>query len=105
MATFNLVVSNERKQKSNPPRPPPSPNVLLTSGSACDNFRGYCDTFSKCQRIDSQGPFNQLTNMIFDPVTLNKVKDWIVVSVPQATCGSSEAVYELCTFLVYSIRF
>lgn len=52
--------------------------ITLPAGSACDNFRGYCDAFSKCERIDAQGPFNQLTNMIFDPVTLGKVKEWIV---------------------------
>ncbi|XP_076444625.1 disintegrin and metalloproteinase domain-containing protein 10-like isoform X2 [Babylonia areolata] len=51
--------------------------IKLPAGSPCDNFRGYCDTFSKCQRIDAQGPFNQLTNMIFDPVNLTKVKNWI----------------------------
>nr|UTK45927.1 disintegrin and metalloproteinase domain-containing protein 10 [Crepidula fornicata] len=53
-------------------------SVTLTPGAACDNFRGYCDTFSKCQRIDAQGPFNQLTNMIFSQVNLDLVKDWMV---------------------------
>ncbi|KAL8586964.1 hypothetical protein ACOMHN_062375 [Nucella lapillus] len=51
--------------------------ITLPAGSACDNFRGYCDTFSKCQRIDAQGPFNQLTNMIFNPVNLTRIKEWI----------------------------
>ncbi|KAL8595344.1 hypothetical protein ACOMHN_020097 [Nucella lapillus] len=53
-------------------------DVMLAAGSACDNFRGYCDTFSTCQLIDSKGPFDQLTNLIFDPVNLRKVREWIV---------------------------
>lgn len=56
------------------------PQLTLPPGSACDNYRGYCDAFHKCQRVDAQGPFNQLTNLIFNPVTLGRVKDWIVVS-------------------------
>lgn len=54
------------------------PQLTLPPGSACDNYRGYCDAFHKCQRVDAQGPFNQLTNLIFNPVTLGRVKDWIV---------------------------
>ena len=41
----------------------------------------YCDILGKCQHFDSEGPFNQLTKLIFNPVRLSKIKDWIIVSV------------------------
>ncbi|XP_076451235.1 disintegrin and metalloproteinase domain-containing protein 10-like [Babylonia areolata] len=52
--------------------------VPLPPGSPCDDLRGYCDVFAVCQRIDSEGPFEQLADIIFDPISLKKVRDWIV---------------------------
>ncbi|KAK7503059.1 hypothetical protein BaRGS_00005685 [Batillaria attramentaria] len=75
---FKDVLEDAAQQKKGSTPSDADLPIMLPPGSACDNFRGYCDAFSKCERIDAQGPFNQLTNLIFDPVTLGKVKDWIV---------------------------
>lgn len=53
--------------------------IQLPAGSPCDNFRGYCDVFHKCRGVDADGPLARLKNLIFDPKTLQNIKDWIVV--------------------------
>ncbi|PVD36306.1 hypothetical protein C0Q70_03285 [Pomacea canaliculata] len=53
--------------------------IQLPAGSPCDNFRGYCDVFHKCRGVDADGPLARLKNLIFDPKTLQSIKDWIVI--------------------------
>ena len=53
--------------------------ILCDTGSPCNNFRGYCDVFHKCRGVDADGPLARLKNLIFDPKTLQSIKDWIVV--------------------------
>lgn len=77
-AAFKTMLLRAAQLKQNSNRTDLTLSIDLPPGSACDNFRGYCDTFSTCQRIDSRGPFDQLTNLIFDPVNLTKVRKWIV---------------------------
>jgi len=48
-----------------------------TPGSLCDNYLGYCDILTKCRQIDAEGPFKQLTDMIFDPMNFERIADWI----------------------------
>ncbi|KAL3886426.1 hypothetical protein ACJMK2_026418 [Sinanodonta woodiana] len=52
--------------------------VKLPSGSPCNNFQGYCDVFHRCRGIDAEGPLSRLTNLIFNPKTLEDVRDWII---------------------------
>ncbi|KAK3597917.1 hypothetical protein CHS0354_042258 [Potamilus streckersoni] len=52
--------------------------VKLAAGSPCNNFQGYCDVFHRCRGIDAEGPLSRLTNLIFDPKTLESVRDWII---------------------------
>ncbi|KAH9508654.1 Disintegrin and metalloproteinase domain-containing protein 10, partial [Bulinus truncatus] len=47
------------------------------AGSPCNDFKGYCDGFSKCRKVDAEGPFKQLTDLIFSPVTLSNIRAWI----------------------------
>ncbi|RUS90436.1 hypothetical protein EGW08_001777 [Elysia chlorotica] len=47
-----------------------------SSGAYCDNFKGFCDVFSKCRKVDAEGPFKQLTDIIFDPVTFKNIREW-----------------------------
>ncbi|KAL8558282.1 hypothetical protein ACOMHN_063976 [Nucella lapillus] len=53
--------------------------IQLPAGSPCNNFRGYCDVFHKCRGVDADGPLARLKNLIFDPKTLQSIKDWIVI--------------------------
>ncbi|XP_005092027.2 disintegrin and metalloproteinase domain-containing protein 10 [Aplysia californica] len=46
-------------------------------GAGCDAYLGYCDILSKCRKYDAEGPFKQLTDLIFDPMNFQKVADWI----------------------------
>jgi disintegrin and metalloproteinase domain-containing protein 10 len=43
-------------------------------------MQGYCDAFYKCRRVDADGPLARLKNLLFNPATLNTIKEWIVVS-------------------------
>ncbi|XP_048251257.1 disintegrin and metalloproteinase domain-containing protein 10-like isoform X1 [Haliotis rufescens] len=54
--------------------------IQLPAGSPCDNFRGYCDVFHRCRGVDADGPLARLKNLIFNPETLQSIKDWIVVN-------------------------
>ncbi|XP_041355822.1 disintegrin and metalloproteinase domain-containing protein 10-like isoform X2 [Gigantopelta aegis] len=52
--------------------------IKLPAGSPCDKFRGYCDVFHLCRGVDADGPLARLKNLIFNPQTLQTIKDWIV---------------------------
>ncbi|CAL1546807.1 unnamed protein product [Lymnaea stagnalis] len=47
------------------------------SGSPCNDYKGFCDVFSKCKNVDAEGPFKQLTDLIFNPLTLRNIRTWI----------------------------
>lgn len=53
--------------------------VRLQPGSPCDNYRGYCDVFLRCQSVVAEGPLARLRNLLFSPQVLDKVKTWITV--------------------------
>ncbi|VDN00825.1 unnamed protein product [Thelazia callipaeda] len=53
------------------------PGLILLPGSPCNNYKGYCDIFRKCRRVDADGPLARLKNVIFNPKTLHEVKFWI----------------------------
>ncbi|CAI9736049.1 and metalloproteinase domain-containing 10-like isoform X1 [Octopus vulgaris] len=53
--------------------------LKLPAGSPCDNFRGYCDVFHRCRRVDAEGPLARLKNLIFNPETLQTIREWIIV--------------------------
>ncbi|XP_064644930.1 disintegrin and metalloproteinase domain-containing protein 10-like [Lineus longissimus] len=53
--------------------------IRKPAGSHCDNMQGYCDAFFKCRRVDADGPLARLKNLLFNPATLNTIKEWIVV--------------------------
>ncbi|XP_052814652.1 disintegrin and metalloproteinase domain-containing protein 10-like isoform X3 [Mya arenaria] len=52
--------------------------VKLAPGSPCNNFQGYCDVFYRCRGVDAEGPLSRLKNLIFNPKTLEDIKNWIV---------------------------
>eukprot|EP00096_Caligus_rogercresseyi_P006998 TRINITY_DN2419_c0_g1_i1.p1 TRINITY_DN2419_c0_g1~~TRINITY_DN2419_c0_g1_i1.p1 ORF type:complete len:912 (+),score=234.10 TRINITY_DN2419_c0_g1_i1:255-2990(+) len=51
--------------------------LSLRPGSPCDNYRGYCDVFLKCRRVDADGPLAKLKNILFNEKTLLTVTQWI----------------------------
>ncbi|XP_059169850.1 disintegrin and metalloproteinase domain-containing protein 10-like isoform X2 [Physella acuta] len=51
--------------------------VKRPPGSPCNDYKGFCDVFSKCRNVDAEGPFKQLTDLIFNPVTLKNIRTWI----------------------------
>ncbi|KAI0207615.1 Disintegrin and metalloproteinase domain-containing protein 10 [Lamellibrachia satsuma] len=55
-------------------------NIKLQPGAPCDDYRGYCDVFQKCRGIDSDGPLARLKKLLLSPETLDKVKDWIIIT-------------------------
>uniref|UniRef100_H2Y604 ADAM10 endopeptidase n=1 Tax=Ciona savignyi TaxID=51511 RepID=H2Y604_CIOSA len=52
--------------------------VHVLPGSACENYNGYCDVFSKCRKVDADGPLSRLKKAIFNPALYNTIKNWIV---------------------------
>ncbi|KAH8877481.1 Disintegrin and metalloproteinase domain-containing protein [Schistosoma japonicum] len=51
----------------------------LPPGAPCDNYRGYCDVFMRCNLVDAGGPLSRLRNLVFSPQMLQKVKTWITI--------------------------
>lgn len=51
--------------------------VKRPAGSPCNNYKGFCDVFSKCRNVDAEGPFRQLTDLIFKEQTWTTIKNWI----------------------------
>nr|XP_039260470.1 disintegrin and metalloproteinase domain-containing protein 10-like [Styela clava] len=52
--------------------------IHLQPGSPCDNFKGYCDMFSKCRQVDADGPLSRLKKAILNPELYRTIKEWIV---------------------------
>lgn len=52
--------------------------IRMKPGAPCDNYRGYCDVFSRCRLIDADGPLTRLKNLIFSPRTLTVIREWII---------------------------
>ncbi|XP_061414243.1 disintegrin and metalloproteinase domain-containing protein 10-like [Lethenteron reissneri] len=52
--------------------------VTLQPGAACNDFRGYCDVFSRCRLVDADGPLARLRKAIFDPQLYETIAEWIV---------------------------
>lgn len=62
------IIKTNRSESSNA--------IKLSAGAYCDNFKGFCDVFAKCRKVDAEGPFKQLTDLIFDPVTFKNIRNW-----------------------------
>ena len=54
--------------------------IYRQPGSPCDDYKGYCDVFSKCRSVDADGPLAKLKKALFNPVLYSNIKEWIVVS-------------------------
>jgi len=52
-------------------------NKKKAPGSPCDNYLGYCDIFSKCRKVDAEGPLSKLKNFIFNKETFNSIYTWM----------------------------
>nr|XP_002127224.2 disintegrin and metalloproteinase domain-containing protein 10-like [Ciona intestinalis] len=52
--------------------------IHVLPGSACENYNGYCDVFSKCRKVDADGPLSRLKKAIFNPALYNTIRNWIV---------------------------
>ena len=55
--------------------------IYRQPGSPCDDYKGYCDVFSKCRSVDADGPLAKLKKALFNPVLYSNIKEWIVVSI------------------------
>jgi hypothetical protein len=53
--------------------------IRLRPGAPCNNFRGYCDIFYRCRRVDGDGPLRRLTTSLFSPEALENAASWITV--------------------------
>ncbi|MEQ2202622.1 hypothetical protein XENOCAPTIV_009336 [Xenoophorus captivus] len=53
----------------------------LQPGSPCNDFKGYCDVFTRCRLVDADGPLARLKKAIFNPELYENIADWIMVSV------------------------
>ncbi|XP_033725849.1 disintegrin and metalloproteinase domain-containing protein 10-like isoform X2 [Pecten maximus] len=56
----------------------PDSKVPLPAGSPCDDFKGYCDVFSRCRTVNNNGPLARLQNLIFGNETWTMIREWIV---------------------------
>lgn len=65
--------------KDKPNRPKTYKHFHYITGSPCNSFQGYCDVFFRCRGVDAEGPLARLKNLIFNPETLEDVRNWIVV--------------------------
>ena len=54
--------------------------IFRQPGSPCDDYKGYCDVFSKCRSVDADGPLARLKKALFNPALYSSIKEWIVVS-------------------------
>ncbi|OWF37847.1 Disintegrin and metalloproteinase domain-containing protein 10 [Mizuhopecten yessoensis] len=52
--------------------------VFLPAGSPCNDFKGYCDVFSRCRGVNNNGPLARLQNLIFGNQTWTMIREWIV---------------------------
>ncbi|XP_035992257.1 disintegrin and metalloproteinase domain-containing protein 10 [Fundulus heteroclitus] len=50
----------------------------LQPGSPCNDFKGYCDVFSRCRLVDADGPLARLKKAIFNPELYENIGEWIV---------------------------
>jgi len=51
--------------------------IFLQPGSPCDNFEGYCDVYSKCRRVDADGPLRRLQKIFFNIKVYEDIRDFI----------------------------
>ncbi|XP_075741725.1 disintegrin and metalloproteinase domain-containing protein 10 [Rhipicephalus microplus] len=58
--------------------------ITMTPGSPCNALRGYCDVFRKCRDVDAEGPLARLQRIFFGEKSVNKIKEFITVSLPGA---------------------
>ncbi|XP_047218918.1 disintegrin and metalloproteinase domain-containing protein 10 [Girardinichthys multiradiatus] len=50
----------------------------LQPGSPCNDFKGYCDVFTRCRLVDADGPLARLKKAIFNPELYENIADWIM---------------------------
>ncbi|XP_055333789.1 disintegrin and metalloproteinase domain-containing protein 10-like [Paramacrobiotus metropolitanus] len=54
--------------------------IRLRPGAPCNNFRGYCDIFYRCRRVDGDGPLRRLTNNLFSQEALESAGAWVTTN-------------------------
>lgn len=56
-------------------------NLKIKKGSACSDFNGYCDIFSKCRGVDGQGSLARLANTLLaiTQITIEDIKTFASV--------------------------
>uniref|UniRef100_A0A3Q3X175 Disintegrin and metalloproteinase domain-containing protein 10 n=1 Tax=Mola mola TaxID=94237 RepID=A0A3Q3X175_MOLML len=52
--------------------------TTLQPGSPCNDFKGYCDVFSRCRLVDADGPLARLKKAIFNAELYQNIAEWIV---------------------------
>ncbi|XP_062417754.1 disintegrin and metalloproteinase domain-containing protein 10 isoform X2 [Pungitius pungitius] len=52
--------------------------TTLQPGSPCNDFKGYCDVFTRCRLVDADGPLARLKKAIFNAELYENIAEWIV---------------------------
>ncbi|XP_040923152.1 disintegrin and metalloproteinase domain-containing protein 10 [Toxotes jaculatrix] len=52
--------------------------ITLQPGSPCNDFKGYCDVFTKCRLVDADGPLARLKKAIFNAELYENIAEWIM---------------------------
>ncbi|XP_068597985.1 disintegrin and metalloproteinase domain-containing protein 10 [Brachionichthys hirsutus] len=52
--------------------------ITLQPGSPCNDFKGYCDVFTRCRLVDADGPLARLKKAIFNAELYENIAEWVV---------------------------
>ena len=74
-----LVLGTSNRNSNNNTTILPQRGLILKPGSPCMGTTGYCDIFSKCRSVDTEGPLLRLKKLLLDAKTLTAVQIWIRV--------------------------
>ncbi|XP_021364207.1 disintegrin and metalloproteinase domain-containing protein 10-like [Mizuhopecten yessoensis] len=56
---------------------PTIPTTNALAGSACNNYRGYCDVFYVCREVDPTGPLLALKKLLLDGEVFQTLKSFL----------------------------
>jgi len=77
--------------------------IYLQPGSPCDNYDGYCDVYSKCRRVDADGPLRRLRKVFFNMEVYEDIRDfvhdywWAVILLALALVLAMAGFIQICS--------
>jgi hypothetical protein len=78
---------------------------FIPAGTACNNFKGYCDNTGKCKTVDNQSPLDDLNNFL-STISLKSIAKWLKQNWPYAVGGFTGMILLLVLFhIVYKRRW